>query len=290
LHYAIQHKILTKKILPLLLDDLERAIDLKGNIVGIDMSNVQKSRIKANQPLREEKEEINNNNNNNADDDDSVSFDERIPLKPPTRKRRNHAFQFIQQGAIVKKAYSLRAKALSEDLASIKDRQRIDIKEAAKADEEGLEWLDPVPNVEWWDAKLLNDPLTYSSNYKMSMITDLIENPIFFRAELLNEESCIDRMYLTQHEKRKIRRISRKQKHEQMTDEIRLGLREPPEPRLKLSNIMRVLGTAAIQDPSAAEAKARAQMEKRKMKHLLHNAERQLTPMQKREKKRKKIE
>ena len=50
-----------------------------------------------------------------------------------------------------------------------------------------------------------------------------------------------------------------------------------------------IIGSAAITDPSAAEAKARAQQERRKMKHLLENAERQLTPMERREKKRRKL-
>merc|ERR1712228_771347 len=80
------------------------------------------------------------------------------------------------------------------------------------------------------------------------------------------------------------------EEHQNKTDEIRLGLREPPEPRLKLSNVLRVLGAAAIRDPTAAESIARAQMWKRKLKHELHNATNQLTPAQRREKKRKKLQ
>ena len=50
------------------------------------------------------------------------------------------------------------------------------------------------------------------------------------------------------------------------------------------------MGANAIRDPTAAESIARAQMWKRKMKHELHNAEKQLTAEQRREKKRRKLQ
>lgn len=36
-------------------------------------------------------------------------------------------------------------------------------------------------------------------------------------------------------------------------DKIRLGLMKPSPPKIKLSNMMRILGTEAILDPSKAE-------------------------------------
>ena len=42
----------------------------------------------------------------------------------------------------------------------------------------------------------------------------------------------------------------------------------------------------AIEDPTAVEAKARAEMEKRQIAHQLHNESRRLTPQQQAEKKR----
>lgn len=44
---------------------------------------------------------------------------------------------------------------------------------------------------------------------------------------------------------------------------IRQGLMEPPKPKVKISNLMRVLGNEAVADPSAMEAEVRAQMEER---------------------------
>ncbi len=46
-------------------------------------------------------------------------------------------------------------------------------------------------------------------------------------------------------------------------DLIRQGLLEAPKPKVKLSNMMRVLGSEATADPTAVEAQVRQQMEDR---------------------------
>ena len=48
-----------------------------------------------------------------------------------------------------------------------------------------------------------------------------------------------------------------------MQDLIRQGLLEPPKPKVKLSNMMRVLGSEATADPTAVEAQVRQQMQDR---------------------------
>ena len=48
-----------------------------------------------------------------------------------------------------------------------------------------------------------------------------------------------------------------------MQDPIRQGLLEAPKPKVKLSNMMRVLGSEATADPTAVEAQVRQQMEDR---------------------------
>ncbi|KAG1679064.1 U4/U6 small nuclear ribonucleoprotein Prp3 [Nymphon striatum] len=58
---------------------------------------------------------------------------------------------------------------------------------------------------------------------------------------------------------------------------------------MKLSNMMRVLGTDAVQDPTKIEAHVRAQMAKRQKAHEEANAARKLTDEQKRDKKIKKL-
>ena len=72
-------------------------------------------------------------------------------------------------------------------------------------------------------------------------------------------------------------------------EKIRLGLEAPPEPKLRISNLMRVLGTEAVQDPTKMEAHVREQMAKRQAAHEEANSARRLTTEQRREKKVKKI-
>ena len=278
-------------ILPLRLD----TIDINGNNIDINSITINNSKIIS--------DDIGVSNDINTNSDNEL-FDARINTKNAERQTRPKAFKFIKQGTYIDKALALRQKALTKDLKYNRNKKdKIDIKNAAKPDpnqfENGLDWLDDIPSVEWWDKILLNDikfdkniKIHYHNEYKYELITDLIENPKILRPELLSNETepYVQAWYLTKKEKQKIRRMERKQKNNEIQDHIRLGLIPAPEPRLKLSNIMRVLGNSAIIDPSAAEFKAKAQMEKRRIKHLLHNAKRKLDPTQKRIKKRKKLE
>jgi len=79
------------------------------------------------------------------------------------------------------------------------------------------------------------------------------------------------------------------EKQKDLQDKVRFGLMPAPEPRMKLTNIMSVLGEEAVSDPSTAEAKVRKQMKDRKTKHDAHNDARRLTTEQKREKLRRKL-
>merc|ERR1719150_2783121 len=129
----------------------------------------------------------------------------------------------------------------------------------------------------------------YESQIDSKRVTSHVEHPEVVRPDRLKPVNVPLPFYLTKAERRKKRRQIRKHKHETLTDEIRLGLREPPEPKLNLENIVRVLGSQAIQDPTSAEAKARASMLKRKMEHELHNEKRRLSGHEKRDKKRAKL-
>lgn len=51
---------------------------------------------------------------------------------------------------------------------------------------------------------------------------------------------------------------------------MRQGLLEAPKPKVKLSNMMRVLGSEATADPTAVEAQVRQQMEDRAQ--VLHHS------------------
>uniref|UniRef100_A0A7N6AA01 U4/U6 small nuclear ribonucleoprotein Prp3 n=1 Tax=Anabas testudineus TaxID=64144 RepID=A0A7N6AA01_ANATE len=96
-------------------------------------------------------------------------------------------------------------------------------------------------------------------------------------------------VYLTKKEQKKLRRQTRREGQKEMQEKVRLGLMPPPEPKVRISNLMRVLGTEAVQDPTKVEAHVRAQMAKRQKAHEEANAARKLTAEQRKEKKVKKL-
>jgi len=65
-------------------------------------------------------------------------------------------------------------------------------------------------------------------------------------------------------------------------------LEKPPENKVKISNLMRVLGTEAVQDPTQIEKEVRKQMAQRMKNHQMRNEERKLTKEQRSEKLSKK--
>ncbi len=64
----------------------------------------------------------------------------------------------------------------------------------------------------------------------------------------------------------------------------RLGLEPAPAPKVKKSNLMRVLGEEAVKDPTAVEARVNREIEERYQNHLAANEERKLTKEQRGEK------
>jgi len=216
-----------------------------------------------------------------------VVFDPQLVFKPAgERRKRKTALQMVDRGTYIAEANIMRAEAAERELSnSVKLRARGAKHE--EASKQVINELPPVPLFEWWDKVLLVRPeIGYESAISNVRITSHVDHPEVMRPDKLKPVNVPLPFYLTKSERRKKRRQIRKQKHETLTDEIRLGLREPPEPKLNLENIIRVLGSQAIQDPTSCEAKARASMLKRKMEHELHNEKRRLTGQQKREKKR----
>lgn len=83
--------------------------------------------------------------------------------------------------------------------------------------------------------------------------------------------------------------MNRKEVQREEMEKIRLGLKKAPEPKVKMANLMRVLGQEAIQDPTKMENYVRDQVAERLRKHEQANLDRQLTKEQRSEKKRRKI-
>jgi len=156
---------------------------------------------------------------------------------------------------------------------------------------------DPIPDIEWWDVELL-----HSGNYgdiangtidegnlkieKFNCKVD-IPQPIEPPAEPTPPPPQL--IKLTKKEQKKLRTQKRIAKEKGRQEMIRQGVIEPPKPKVKMSNLHKVLGTEATQDPTRLEKEVRNAAAEREQAHIDRNIARKLTPAELREKKERKL-
>lgn len=219
-------------------------------------------------------------------------LDPRLHLKPATRQRRH--FEFKQPGEYEKLAKMQRSKAKLERLQSEieKAAKQTGISSAVKlaiVTPSGLPESSTgeyIPEVEWWDEVVVGNGKGYTDIPSLDMppderyasaISDLVEHPI----QLKPPDEPLQPQYLkaslTKKERKKMRRQNRREALKEKSEKVRLGLEKPPDAKLKISNLMRVLGTDAVQDPTKMEAIVRKQMAEREQKHVEDNRSRKLT-------------
>jgi len=222
---------------------------------------------------------------------DSTYVDTRIAQKTAGRAKRSMVFH--DAGKFQDEANRLRMKAqlekLQYDISSIARKTGISsATQLAKLVPKGEKGEKEEPDIEWWDQLLIG-----STNYenwvpRPGAISNLIEHPIQLRPMESSRPVHVP-MFLTKKEHKKLRRQNRRENWKERQDKIRLGLLPPDEPKVKMSNLMRVLGNEQIMDPTKVEAQVRAQIAKRKTDHETANQERKLTPAQKKEKSARKL-
>lgn len=278
---------------PLILDDQGRTIDSSGQVLNIP-SRVPtlKANIRA-----KKRDEIRQKMTEKITPETSSStvnyYDNRV--KPDTVNRPRRNFKFFEKGRFEKIAQKIRTKAqltkLQNEISMA--AKRTGIQQASKlaliTPKVGSESdVNVIPEVEWWDNYVLTTKEEIDNTY--SAITNLIEHPIQMKPPGTdNKPAPVLGTYLTKKERKKIRRINRREALKDEQEKIRLGLMPPPEPKVKLSNLMRVLGTDAVQDPTKVEKHVRAQMAKRQKAHEQANAARKLTDEQRKDKRIKKL-
>lgn len=120
-------------------------------------------------------------------------------------------------------------------------------------------------------------------------VNQLIEHPVQMKPPTYTDKKVIPAVMLTAKERKKLRRQNRAEALKEEQEKIRLGLMPPPPPKVKISNLMRVLGSEAVQDPTKVEEFVRNQMAKRQKIHEEQNAARKLTDAERAAKKKKKI-
>ena len=234
----------------------------------------------------------------------SPHFDTRVVIKPSARQPRRN-FKFHEPGKFQTLAKKFKMKAQLEKL-------HLEISEAAKRTgiqaavklalvQPKVEHKEGVlPQVEWWDGVLLPNNSyedcrrqgavnKFGKLEKYNTITHYVEHPTLVKSPDEDTELKPLKLHLTKKEQKKFRKQRRREEEKEKTEKIRLGLLPPPEPKVKISNLMRVLGNDAIQDPTKVEAHVKAQMAKRQRAHELANAARKLTDEQRRNKKLEKM-
>lgn len=210
------------------------------------------------------------------------------------KERHGRAFRFNPQGKYQQLAEQMRQEAQLEAL-----KQRI----AESARKAGLdsefETLEKnikrefPPTVEWWDAALLPNK-TYDDLYlgfshlnirtQDSPVTLYVQHPIPIPAPMEENKIGLKPLMLTKKETKKMRKQRRQAERQDKRDRIRMGLIPPDPPKVRLSNLMKVLTSDAVQDPTRVEARVRREVAMRKHTHEKTNAERKLTDEQRREK------
>uniref|UniRef100_A0A8C1ZJP0 U4/U6 small nuclear ribonucleoprotein Prp3 n=1 Tax=Cyprinus carpio TaxID=7962 RepID=A0A8C1ZJP0_CYPCA len=280
---------------PLILDELGRTVDASGKEVELThRMPTLKANIRAvkREQFRQQLKE------KPSDDLESTSyFDPRVAIIPAQRAKRG--FRFHEQGRFEKIAQRIRTKAQLEKL-------QMEIAQAAKKTgiqaSTKLALIAPkkelgegeIPHIEWWDSFILPSHIELSAHtnfdeVKMHGVTNLVEHPIQMAPPVDTDKPVTLGVYLTKKEQKKLRRQTRREAQKELQEKVRLGLMPPPEPKVRISNLMRVLGTEAVQDPTKVEAHVRAQMAKRQKAHEEANAARKLTAEQRKEKKVKKL-
>jgi len=199
------------------------------------------------------------------------------------RERRARALQFNQKGKFMAQAEDIRARERME-------RMTRELQEQAR--KEGLEQatekqflVEEPPTIEWWDEGLVNGPnyddLEAPGKINYEAITEYVQHPVLLEPPQEKNMPAPKPMYLTKTEQAKLRRQRRMEDHKEEQAKIRLGLKPPPPPKVKKSNLMRVLGQEAVKDPTAVEARVNKEIAQRAEDHEVANEERKLTHEQK---------
>ncbi|NWR23971.1 PRPF3 protein, partial [Emberiza fucata] len=258
---------------PLILDEQGRTVDASGKEIELthrmptlkaNIRAVKREQFK--QQLKEKPSE---------DMESNTYFDPRVSITPAQRQKRT--FKFHEKGKFEKIAQRLRTKAQLEKLQAeisqaarktgIHTSTKLALITPKKELKEG-----EIPEIEWWDSYIIPNGLDFPNLGKFGFISNhersaQVLHWVCACAIVLVGKSCPVGASLQQ----------------EPSQHLFLSL------AVRISNLMRVLGTEAVQDPTKVEAHVRAQMAKRQKAHEEANAARKLTAEQRKAKKVKKL-
>ncbi|KAL8654412.1 MAG: hypothetical protein Q9226_003446 [Calogaya cf. arnoldii] len=220
-------------------------------------------------------------------------FDPSLGAKTATlRSRGSKQLIFNQKGKYIQQASALRRQAALEAMKKriAESSRKAGIDEDLDTEKAFL--VEAPPEIEWWDEGLLNGP-SYASidspggtkiDTEDSIITLYIQHPVALNPPQDAKMPAPKPMHLTSKEQAKIRRQRRMADLKEQQAKVRLGLEPPEPPKVKASNMMRVLGEEAVKDPTAVEARVSREIAERANKHERMNEDRKLTKEQKHDK------
>ncbi|KAI9710862.1 MAG: hypothetical protein M1812_007314 [Candelaria pacifica] len=220
-------------------------------------------------------------------------FDASLGAQTATLKSRNsRQLVFNQKGKYIQQATALRRQAALEQMKKriAESSRRAGIDEDLDTEKAFL--VQAPPDIEWWDEGLVDgknyEGIGNKENLKIdtndSIVTIYIQHPVLLEPPQEKNMPAPKPMYLTPKEQAKLRRQRRMADLKEQQAKVRLGLEPAPPPKVKKSNLMRVLGEEAVKDPTAVEARVNREIAERAQKHMEMNEERKLTKEQKQEK------
>lgn len=293
------------------LDAYGREVDEYGNPVNISKpSNLSTLKVNINKQKKEafqiQKPELEVDPEKNPHFDPRMGIDKNKILRP-----KRMSFQFVEEGKWSKEAEIIKLKnqfgeaqakelkAKQAQLAKAKAEANInpnliEVSERVVTKEKQKE---PIPEVEWWDVPLLRsgnyadiaDVDNLEEKLKMEKLTIYVEHPRPIEPPAEPAPPPPQPLKLTKKEQKKLRTQRRLAREKERQEMIRQGLIEPPKPKVKMSNLMKVLGSEATQDPTKMEMEIRAAAAEREQAHVDRNMARKLTPAERREKKERKL-
>ena len=223
----------------------------------------------------------------------SPYFDATLGAKTATAKgRTSRQLLFNQKGKYIQQAAALRRQAALEEMKKriAESSRRAGVTEDLDTEKGFL--VPAPPEIEWWDEGIvtgkdyssIDSPSGLKIDTDDSVITIFVQHPVAIEPPQEKKMPPPKPMFLTPKERKKVRRQRRTADLKEQQAKVRLGLEPPAPPKVKKSNLMRVLGEEAVKDPTAVEARVNREIAERYQKHVQTNEERKLTAEQKHEK------
>ncbi|XP_026662367.2 protein RDM16-like isoform X2 [Phoenix dactylifera] len=289
----------------LLLDAQGREIDEHGNVINMPkLTNLSTLKVNINKQKKEAFQII-------KPDLDAIAesnpyFDDRMGInKAKLLRPKRMTFQFVEEGKWSKQAEMIKFKSQFGEAQAKELKMKQSQLAKAKAEPDSNPNLiavgvrvtkekkkEEIPEIEWWDKPILRSGIYGDvANEKLNMdkITIYIEHPLPIEPPAVPAPPPPQPLKLTKKEQKKLRTQRRLAKEKDRQEMIRQGLLEPPKPKIKMSNLMKVLTSEATQDPTKLEMEIRSAAAEREQAHVDRNIARKLTPAERREKKERKL-